>query len=188
MLNISLKETIRYLRQKDYENLASLLEEVWESHPDKDHQHYDMWREQLAVNLPVLYIASICLHNYIESHGIKNIRKLISKDRAEFLVFSADGSPIEMLNYDIIGTCNDYNKYGPVRSPLEYDVSDVQGYHNCANLFIKLLKRQSSIDDNHSEKSMRNVINLLFKPALDKLPVISDWIKPERKHEDISSH
>ena len=35
MLNISLKETIRFLRQKDYDILASLLEDTWENHPDK---------------------------------------------------------------------------------------------------------------------------------------------------------
>jgi len=288
MLKISLKETIRFLRQKDYEILASLLEDTWESHPDKDHKHYDMWREQLAVNIPVLYIASIILHNYVQSHGIKNIlfatrdcshwykiykamypheschyfscsrnmfniartksrpyyekyiksltdgdisnsiyvdvhgtgkrmyqyfkdkhdeipfcfilssghsssdglskeiRKLVSKDRAEFLVFSADGSPIEMLNYDIIGTCSDYNKYGPVRNTLEYDADDVQGYHNCVDRFIKLLKRKDSVDDNHTDKSMHNIIKLLFKPALNKLPVISEWIKPERKHDTSS--
>lgn len=248
-----------------------------------------MWREQLALNIPVLYIASIILHNYVESHGIRNIlfatrdcahwnkiykamypedsshyfscsrnmfnnaranhrpyyekyiksvtngdiestiyvdihgtgrrmyqyfkerhnenpacfilssgysssdgipkeiRKLISNDRADFIVFSADGSPIEMLNYDIIGTCNDYNKHGPVRNPLEYDANDVKGYNNCVNRFIKLLKQQHSIDHNHTEKSMRNIIKLLFKPALNKLPVISEWIKPERKHDDINT-
>ena len=63
MLNISLKDTIRYLREKNYNNLASLLQEVWENHPDKHHRDYEMWREQLALNLPVLYIASIYLHN-----------------------------------------------------------------------------------------------------------------------------
>jgi len=289
MLNISLKETIRFLRQKDYDILASLLEDTWENHPDKDHKHYDMWREQLAVNIPVLYIASIILHNYVKEHGIKNIlfatrdcshwhkiykamypndsshyfncsrnmfnnartknrpryhkyinsitdndiehsvyvdvhgtgkrmyqyfkekhdevpfcfilssghsttdnlskdiRKLISKNRAEFLVFSADGSPIEMLNYDIIGTCSDYNKYGPIRNPIEYDIEHVQGYHDCVNHFIKLLKTQESIDDDHSEKSMYNIIKLLFKPALNRLPVISEWIKPERKHDDVNN-
>ena len=62
MLNISLKKTIRYLRDRDYDNLASLLEDVWENHPDKRSPEYDMWREQLALNLPILYIASVCLH------------------------------------------------------------------------------------------------------------------------------
>lgn len=288
MLNISLKNVIRYLREKDFPNLASLLQEVWECHPDKTHRDYDMWREQLALNLPILYIASIYLHNFVKERGIKNIlfatrdcshwhkiyktmypkesvhyfscsrnmfntardhsrphydkyiksitdddikhtvyvdihgtgrrmysyfekrhdeipacfilssghsvsdnlsreiKKMISKDRAEFLIFDADGSPIEMLNYDIIGTCNDYNKYGPVRAALEYDISDVEGYHNCVSKFIKLLKRQSYIDDHHTYKSMKKIINHLFEPALGTLPIVSDWIDPERKHKPVS--
>lgn len=286
MLNISLKETIRYLRQKDYNNLALLLDKTWEKHPDKSHKHYEMWREQLAINIPIIYIASICLHNYVTSHGIQNIlfatrdcchwykiyktmypndschyfncsrnmfnnartkhrpyyekyinsvtnndikhsvyvdihgtgrrmfeyfkqrhdevpycfilssghssldtlskeiRKLVSKDRAQIIVFSADGSPIEMLNYDVIGSCTDYGKHGPVRNPVEYNTRYIKGYHNCIDEFINNLRDHKSIDGDHSDRSMCNVINLLFKPILDKLPIISDWIKPERKHDN----
>ena len=113
---------------------------------------------------------------------------MISRSRAQFLVFGADGSPIEMLNYDVIGTCNDYNKHGPVRSPLEYDMSKVEGYHNCVSQFIKLLKQQSSLDDHHTSNSMIKVINHLFEPALSALPVIANWIDPERKHEPAFIH
>ena len=287
MLNISLKKTIRYLKDKDYNNLVLLLGEVWENHPDKNSPEYDMWREQLALNLPILYIASICLHKFVEKHGIRNIlfatrdcahwhkvyqamypddsvhyfncsrnmfntardryrpyyekyiksvtsgdidstvyvdihgtgrrmygyfkerhnkipkcfilssghsvpenlpieiQKMVSKGSAEFLVFSADGSPIEMLNYDVIGTCNDYDKYGPVRAAPEYDISDIEAYHDCVSQFIKLLKQQSSLDDHHSFRSMVKVVNYLFEPALSTLPIIADWIDPERKHKPV---
>lgn len=290
MIDISVKETLQYLRQENYNNLAFLLEETWRRHPDKSHdkfddKHYEMWEEQVALNLPILYLASICLHSFVEEHNIKNllfatrdcthwhkiykamypndnvhyfhcsrnmfnlarrklrlsyenyidtitednihdtvyidihgtgkrmhshfkhrgkgipacfilssghstpnnlsseIKRLIKKGRCEFIVFNANGSPIEMLNYDVIGTCNDYNKYGPIRASLEYDKKYVETYHECVDYFIKIIKRNSSMDDNnHSLNCRRKIIKYLFRPALHDLPIVSNWIRHERRH------
>lgn len=286
MMNVSLSGTLEYLLKHDYDDLSFFLRSTWDAHPPQsDDGHYQMWKEQVALNLPVLYLASMRLHNFVKSRGIKHllfatrdcshwykihkvlypgddshyfdcsrnmlnkaritynadyeryvnrvtnkdikhtvfidihgtgtrmydyflarhqevptcfilssgrssssglldgIQQLIKKQRCEFLIFGAAGSPIEMLNYDVIGTCNDYVKYGPVRAAVEYDIKYVLPYHNCVNTFIELIKKHpAKVIDHKSNGKLLTTIKHLFEPALDDLPVISRWIDAERKH------
>ncbi len=279
MSNISVIKTLAYLRDNKFIHLANYLDDTRNLCPKKDRE---LWREQIAVNIPILYLASIYLNSYVKEHNLKHllfatrdcihwcqiykvmypqddvhyfhcsrnmfnkarvesrpdydkyiqtitqndirnsiyidihgtgrrmyeyfsskkqgpscfilssghskedklcdgIKKLIRKDRAKFLVFGAAGSPIEMLNYDIIGTCNDYTELGPVRAEVEYDINLVLPYHECVAAFIKIFKSKQKIDVNDN---ILEHIEYLFEPILDDLPVISKWIKPERIHNN----
>lgn len=286
-----MKDTLNYLRRKEYDDLAFLLENTWRKHPPKrSDNHYQMWKEQVAVNLPVLYLASIYLHIFVKERKIKNllfatrdcshwykiysamypdekchyfhcsrnmfnlarttsrpsyeryvdrvtdndishsvfidihgtgrrmyeyfsergdsngvgkvprcfilssahsdtenlcdgIVHMIERKKAEFVVFKAGGGPIEMLNYDLIGTCNDYNRNGAVRAELEYDEDKIKPYHDCVDRFVTLIKRNPSlVDKQHSCRQLRKAIRHLFEPCLVDLPVVSEWIDHERKH------
>jgi len=295
MLNISVKDTLAYLKHYKYHDLVSILQQMYNecpkindnlAHESRKNRHKrTMWREQIALNLPILYLASIYLHNFVKENKIKNllfatrdcahwykiysalyphekvhyfhcsrnmfntartksrpdyiqyidkitdndlkhsvfidihgtgqrmydffyqrynkipscfilssghsspntlsdeIQDLIYKERCEFLVFGASGSPIEMLNFDVIGTCNDYKNKGPVRAPLEYDEKYVSTYHECVNRFIEIIK-QNPLGDRykHGLKCLKKTITYLFEPALDESPIISRWIVHERKH------
>lgn len=286
MLDASIKKTLKYLREKHYGSLAFLLEETWDRRPRNGNEyHIKMWEEQLALNIPVLYLSCICIHEFARKHNINNIlfarrdcchlhriyhalylnenihyfhcsrnmfeaaidysrpafdryvdkitdndpihtlyvdvhgtgrrmfdyftkrgngipacfiissahddvdgfsddmKKMVKKGRAEFLVFNAGGSPIEMINYDLIGTCNDFTSNGPVRAPVEYDKKYVIPYHDCNEAFLKVIHENSSLDESdHNIDNIIDRIKHIYKPALEDLPVISHWIKPERKH------
>lgn len=298
-LNISVNKTLDYLKSRKYNDLAYLLEETWNlriSHRTKqagykewknrNNEEDEMWAEQIAINLPVLYLASIYLHNYVRENGIKHllfatrdcvhwhkiykaiypnsdvhyfhcsrnmfnrakidsnnyydkyidditnreiresvyvdihgtgkrmyefflqrgkggpscfilssrhsdssslsdgIKDLIQQHRAEFIVFKSIGSSIEMLNYDLIGTCNNYDRSGPIRAPLEYDSSIVKPYHDCSKVFIDLIKKhRNKIIHSYDHDNLKQTIKHLFLPIRDNLPSISKWIEPERHHD-----
>src|SRR5205807_489773 len=55
------------------------------------------------------------------------------KDKLTSLVFNARGSPCESLNYDKIGTLQNYTNYGPIRDKLEYNIDLITPYHDCIN-------------------------------------------------------
>lgn len=288
MPDSSVDHTIDYLKNHDLDHLNKLLLNTWKVAPsrsDNKHEH-EMWKEQVAVNLPILYLASICLHRFAQDLGIKhflfatrdcahwykiysamypeddahyfhcsrnmfNIARtrprpyyyeyvrqatgdfdikhtifidihgtgrrmyeyfaerhdrvpacyllstgsscvdnlfdgfqyLHHKGRAKALVYSASGSPIEMLNYDIIGTCNDYGRYGDIRAPLEYNLRKVKIYHDCVDRFVKMINRYGSDDTNYADtKYLRRYIRKLFDPILDDVPKIGKWITHEKVH------
>lgn len=58
------------------------------------------------------------------------------KGRVKGMSFGNRGGPIEMLNYDLIGTCQGYNQHGAIRDKIEYDVNRVRIYHDCMNRLI----------------------------------------------------
>src|SRR5579871_5688363 len=70
----------------------------------------------------------------------KKMRKYLDTDRAISLVFDSAGSPIEMLNYDLVGTLQKYNEDGPMRDKLEYEYDLINTYHKATDLFLEYLK------------------------------------------------
>lgn len=98
------------------------------------------------------------------------------------LVFGARGSPIEMLNYDKIGTLQDYNMLGPLRDNLEYSIRHIKAYHLCIHYLIKIsppIKPNSYYDLNE----IHRCINILFNDLKDTKPVISRYIHHVGKHK-----
>lgn len=288
MLDISVEKTLDYLDDKKYKRLVRLLKETWGKIHNKYDDRYarDMWKEQVALNLPIMYLASIILHAFVKKNNIKNILfatrdcshwykiysamypkdlthyfhcsrnmfniartknrpeyekyvdkltdndtyhtvyvdihgtgrrmyeyfesrgqsipacfilssghtneekltsgivKMMKKGRCKFIIFKAGGGPIEMLNYDLIGTCNDYGKHGAVRAELEYSKKYVKYYHDCAQEFVEALYEYSNYDnENYDIRQVEKAIKHLYKPALTDLPIISKKIKHERTHE-----
>ena len=68
------------------------------------------------------------------SKTYRNAGKLIN------LVFNARGSPCESLNYDSIGTLQDFLEKGPVRDTLEYSKELIEPYHNCINYIVDQIR------------------------------------------------
>jgi predicted HAD superfamily hydrolase len=203
---------------------------------------YKMWNEQCQINIPLLFFASLILHEYIKQRGIHTVlfatrdgvhwHKIFAKmfpeykihyfhasrnmfsnaikddnkyykkyvnnlvydiDRTVFVdlhgtgqnvykyfsttfgncphvfiitvtktlnelskqdklcyVSKSNNDHIEMLNYDIIGTLQNFDENGPVRDPPEYNLESVEAYHKCMELFLK------NIDTIHIYKFMPN--------------------------------
>lgn len=111
----------------------------------------------------------------------KNKNKFIN------LVFNARGSPCESLNYDAMGTLQDFNEKGPVRDKLEYDVRLIEPYHECINAFLKniypLNKELDHIDNKHLLEKLETNINNIYKIILQKKPMVLKYIEHIGKHK-----
>lgn len=133
--------------------------------------------------IPLCYILSSS-HSSIGTME-DNMELHVKNGLAKFIVFEAAGSPIEMLNYDITGTCLDFDSNGPIRAPVEYDPDIVLPYHDCCREFLRVIDNYPNklkSPKQLSSKSIIKIINHLYKPILDNKPIISQWIVPERKH------
>lgn len=105
------------------------------------------------------------------------------KKKLHSLVFNAHGSPIEMLNYDLCGTLNDFDSDGPIFDKMEYSPSLIKPYHDCVEVFVDMLD-PNHLDKKFSPKNIRDIIQYCFKPIseIDQKPCISDYVDHLRKH------
>jgi len=108
-------------------------------------------------------------------------------DHLEVLVFSAAGTPIEMLNYDLIGTLQDYTKHrGPLRDSPEYPLQFLEPYHVCMNLLIDQIQplrtRHLSGNKDHVLIHLANLIRKIYLIIQQNVPVIETYIQHQVKH------
>jgi hypothetical protein len=105
------------------------------------------------------------------------------------IVFAAGGTPIEMLNYDIIGTLQDYTSLGPVRDQLEYPINRLEPYHVSMDLMISQIQ---SIEKSRSKKGslmdLSDLINKIYLIIQHNIPVIGTYIEHQIKHPTTESH
>ncbi len=99
--------------------------------------------------VPYCFLLSTGVKNY--RHLPKNVKKIMKTDpdRLISLVFNVNGGPIEMLNYDVIGTLQDYSTLGPRRDPLEYSLKTIQPYHHCIDTIVQHLVPLNLREINH---------------------------------------
>jgi len=143
--------------------------------------------------------------NSTAAHLPKRAASLWRQGRMRVLMWGVAGAAIEMLNYDVIGTANDFTRAGPVRAPPEYDVRLLQPYHRCVAHFVGLLHRarpqqpgQDHAGDasEHRRRAARRPSPPCYGPDVARLlkmlagvigkhqsqPAISRWIVHERVH------
>ena len=99
-------------------------------------------------------------------------RKYFKEGKFINLVFRSRATPIEMLNYDIVGTLQNYDETGPVRDKLEYNKNLIQNYHNCTKALLKKLPNPPNI----KRDKLHKAIIQMFEGILTKRPIISKQI------------
>jgi len=106
------------------------------------------------------------------------------KNKCVVLTFDIRGSPVEMLNYDLIGTLQDYKKGKPIRDNLEYDYDLIEIYHNTIDEVLKYIKPLNIDTKRHkySYKNLRSLIKKLISPIANNKPIISKYINHIGKH------
>lgn len=141
----------------------------------------DYFKANFDYVIPCFFMSS-GFDNYNELP--KLCRRLHDHDGLHTIALGINGSPIEMLNYDKMGTLQDYNKDGPVLSPPEYDVRTIDPYHQCVQYF---LEHMSDIDRHDDLRGIREVLNRLFKPIrkTDMKPSISKSITHQKTHKKL---
>lgn len=119
---------------------------------------------------------------FLLSTGIENYSKLPDNDnylnKFTCLVFNANGSGCESLNYDIVGTLQHYNKNGPVRDKLEYHKEFIIPYHECIKNILTNLNPMQKILDN-----LINNDNDAINDIMKQLIVTIDYVFSLISHE-----
>jgi hypothetical protein len=133
-------------------------------------------------NVPYCFLLSATLKNYKLFPPVSY--KYYQENKLVNLVFDARGSPIEMLNYDTIGTLKDYTSNGPQRDPLEYSLKYLEAYHTCIKTITKILKPIENIDKNFNDEQAVILLQKLYRIIQDNKPTISVYIKHPGKHDN----
>lgn len=104
-------------------------------------------------------------------------------DRLVNLVFEAHGSPIEMLNFDVVGTLQDFNEKGPVRDEPEYKLKVVDAYHKSIARLVDLIEplEFSPLGKKDSE-GLLIAIRDIFANLQATKPTISKYATNVRRH------
>jgi hypothetical protein len=80
-------------------------------------------------DVPFVYILTAVAPHAGELYPI--CRKFMARGKLFVQAWGMHATPIEMLNYDLVGTLQNYAADGPVRDPPEYKMQLVQPYHDC---------------------------------------------------------
>lgn len=111
-------------------------------------------------------------------------RKYMDNDKFIGLVNDTRGSPIEMLNYDTIGTLRSYDKYnGPIRDYIEYDTNLIKPYHLCIDHIIPKLKPPGDKLLHCDTRLLQDMIIGIFDIIDNRKPIISKYITHISSHK-----
>ena len=93
------------------------------------------------------------------------------------MIYNARGSPIEMLNYDVVGTLYDFDKHGPIRSKLEYDEKFITPYKITIDYMVDNLIQPVDTKVETPTRIILKLLKKIFKFILDDKPVIANYIR-----------
>ena len=94
-------------------------------------------------------------------------------DRITTITKTMRASPIEMLNYDLVGTLQDFTRDGPVRDKLEYDYNVVNVYHKAIGKFLTKISPIKNTDSRYTRTNLSQVINGLCRYIKDSKPIVA---------------
>ena len=132
---------------------------------------------------------------YLVSAGPASARKMPSesarhhrKGRLDALVCGVGGSPIEMLNYDLVGSASGFADGRVKREPLEYPKDLVSPAHDCAEEFVRQLAKyqdKAHLAPDLDHDKLREAAEWLMDKLRDRRrkPIISTVIEHVRNHE-----
>lgn len=106
------------------------------------------------------------------------------RDHILSLIFKERGGHIEMLNYDLVGTMQNYSVKGPIRDKPEYSLEQIAPYHKCINSLVnKLLPINVEVLEDYSIKNIHELIVSLFALIQSSRPVIGKSIHHIGRHK-----
>lgn len=132
--------------------------------------------ETVFSSVPRGFILSATYTNYDQFPPIS--QKYYHQNKFINVIFNCRGSPIEMLNYDLMGTLQNYSISGPIRDPPEYNKRLIITYHQCMDhLLSQIVSPPDSTMENIGES-----LKKIFKYILVNKPIISDYITHSANH------
>lgn len=138
--------------------------------------------------MPYCFLLSSSYRAYPQFPSI--CRKAHDVDKLLNIVFDARGTPIEMLNFDVIGTIQDYNGKGPVRDPPEYSTKHLEAYHVCIRYLVNHMKSwNNAVTESIKNKDitidfdeLSHLVRRIYRVIQDNKPVLNEFIKHPGKH------
>jgi hypothetical protein len=115
----------------------------------------------------------------------ETLGSVLNMKKCTSLVYQAAGSPIEMLNYDLVGTLQTYDEEGPLRNRLEYDYDMINVYHKTMDYILEHLRPLNKEDIDCSPDTLRELLIKLFKCILIDKPIISTTMRHIGKHSKV---
>lgn len=117
----------------------------------------------------------------------KVCRKAHKEGKLLNIVFDARGTPIEMLNFDTIGTLQNFNERGPIRDPPEYSISRLEAYHVCIQYLLqKTIPWETVLAANKTFEleicELGPLIQRIYRVIQDNKPFLNNYIKHPGKH------
>lgn len=202
-------QTISILKEQQFNHLVGLIEQTSNQNPyNLGDPEWIMWQEQCAINLPILYLASLYLYavgykkgyqRYIFDqaftiHWIRIFKTMF----ADLDEAAPDSSSINVKLYgsgkrvfslrSILGDISEI----PIQmlnahNELEGIENIVEPYHQCVQAFITNLETtQNLVQDPNIYKLnvLKTVLYKLFKPIHkpDQKPIVAKYITDLKKH------
>lgn len=138
--------------------------------------------------LPYCFLLSASYRQYVEFPSI--CQRAHSENKLVNVVFDARGTPIEMLNFDVIGTLQNYDARGPIRDPPEYTVKHLEAYHCCIEYLLNQMKPWNKAIPHSIRKKeklfdmdeMLFLIRRIYRVIQDNKPILNHYIKHPGKH------
>jgi hypothetical protein len=139
------------------------------------------FKKRFPQKMPYCFLLSTSCKSYSDLPS--RCYKYYKSGRLKVLAFNLNGGPIEMINYDQVGTLQNYSaSQGPIRDSLEYEIRYVKPYHQCIDYIIKHLV---PIEIDGAEQSLITK-NSLFKDIAmiihRQRPIIAQHIKHIGRH------
>jgi hypothetical protein len=143
-------------------------------------QHLMNYFTKNFCGVPFCFLLSSGKQTYEDfPHPAENYR-----DRIQNIVFGVNGGPIESLNYDTVGTLQNYSKEcGAIRDDLEYSLDLVAPYHECIQTALDLIKPLSS----NSKKKLlltgaEHKLHCIIKDIFNELNIFPSVIRQQIHH------
>ena len=131
---------------------------------------------------PYCFLLSSSFRMY--SQFPKVCRKAHNEGKLLNIVFDARGTPIEMLNFDTVGTLQDFNEHGPIRDPPEYSISRLEAYHVCIQYLLQKTLPWEKVTKTHELEmhELSPLIHRIYRVIQDNKPFLNNYIKHPGKH------
>jgi len=131
-------------------------------------------------NAPYCFLLSSTFSSYSDFPKLVKNYKL--QHKLCNLIFNASGSPIEMLNYDKIGTLGKYSSSGPERNKLEYDYKIIKPYHKAMKYAINHIKPLDTTVK-YSFEEVRVLKEKIYNCIKKNDPTVMSFIQHESTHK-----
>lgn len=103
------------------------------------------------------------------------------------IAFETSGSSIEMLNYDVIGTLQNYSSDNrAIRDSLEYQKELINPYHKAMKNLIENTKNITARKKEFTMDELDSIIKNIFMKNNGALPIISKKFSHLKRHQPIS--